>query len=115
MELPKNDGDLEQAKISLAMRFKNYEGHLRDEISQLSNSGFADGRLCAIAWTDIEKGFLALEKALRIGAPNDYAKAPQPTGANPFRPRVDPAPGANIAEERKIEDYRADGDLTSPR
>ena len=91
----KNSGDLEQAKLSLLSRWRNYEKHLIADLHDLANSGFADARLCAMARSDLEKAFLEIEKALRLGAPNEYAKAPTPPGDTAFRPRVDPTPEIN--------------------
>ena len=100
MRPPAGSPDLEAAKLQLKTRFRNYENHLNEEIHDLANSGFADARLCAIAKTDLEKCFLALEKALRIGAPDDYAKQPAPPGGNPFPKAVDPYP-TEIARSAK--------------
>lgn len=96
-----NHGDLEEAKLNIATRWRNYEMHLVDDLEKLANSGFADRRLCAVAKTELEKAFLVIEKALRLGAPEDYAKAPNPPGGDPFRSPTDPA--INVSEQRHVE------------
>lgn len=103
MELPDNHGDLEQAKLAVASRFRNYESSLMKAIEELANSGFADKRLCAVARTDFERAFLILEKAIRIGAPDEYAKQPGPPGGYGFTQRVDPAGDRNVAPHKHIE------------
>jgi hypothetical protein len=76
MELPARSPDLETAKMKIASRFVSMENRLMEEIAAVATSGFADQRLCAIARADIEKGFMALHKALRFGENNDYGKIP---------------------------------------
>jgi hypothetical protein len=106
--MPPDSPDLETAKLMIASRFKNFEIALNDEIVELANSGFADQRLCAIAKTDFEKAFLTLEKAIRIGAPNEYAKQPYPDGHPKFVPPVDPLPQKNTGVQDYIGDQRND-------
>jgi hypothetical protein len=103
MQMPPESPDLDTAKLKIASRFRNFEAALNEQLTQLATSGFADARLCAIARTDFEKAFLTLEKAIRIGSPDDYAKQPFPDGDRPFTPPVDPLPHKNVAPHRHIE------------
>lgn len=109
MELPKNDGDMEHAKLRIAMFWKSLEKHLGETLGEVANTGFADARLCAMARSEFEKGFLLVEKALRLGAPNEYAKQPVPPGDTKFKPRVDPNPELNVGGSGRIEwhDYKS--------
>lgn len=118
MQLPKNDGDLETAKLKIATFWKQLEKSMGEALGEVANTGFADTRLCAMARSEFEKGFLLVEKALRLGAPNEYAKAPLPPDVEKFKPRVDPTPtkntaAANLTEpSREIEfrEYKPDAD-----
>lgn len=84
MRMPPDSPDLETAKMKIATRFRNVEIALMEQLGELATSGFADARLCAMARSDFERGFLELEKAIRMGAPNDYAKHPVPSDAKKF-------------------------------
>lgn len=111
MELPKNDGDLETAKLRIAHFWKKLEKSMGETLGEVANTGFADTRLCAMARSEFEKGFLLVEKALRLGAPNEYAKTPTPPDVEKFKPRVDPHPELNTGEpSREIEfrEYKPD-------
>lgn len=106
--MPPDSPDLDTAKLKIATRFKNFEIALNEQLVNLANSGFADQRLCAIAKTDFEKAFLTLEKAIRIGSPDDYAKQPYPPGHEKFIPPTDPMPSRNIAPRDYLSDQRND-------
>ena len=103
MQMPPDSPDLDTAKLKIASRFRNFENALMEQITTLATSGFADQRLCAIAKTDFEKAFLTLEKAIRIGSPDDYAKQPFGPGDKPFQPPTDPLPQRNIGSQKHIE------------
>ena len=103
MQMPPKSPNLETAKLKIAARFRNFEEALFDQIGQLATSGFADARLVAMAHADFEKAFLTLEKAIRLGSPEDYAKQPYPPGAEKFQPPTDPIPHKSVGPDRHIE------------
>jgi hypothetical protein len=103
MQMPPDSPDLDTARLKIASRFRNFEAALMEQLSQLATSGFADARLCAVARTDFEKAFLTLEKAIRIGTPDDYAKQPFQPGDKPFAPPVDPIPHKSVGPGKHIE------------
>ena len=98
MQMPPDSPDLETAKLKIASRFRNFEAALNEQLNELAVSGFADARLVAIAHTDFEKAFLTLEKAIRIGSPDDYAKQPYPPGSKKFQP-----PTKSVGPDKHIE------------
>jgi len=90
--MPPNSPTVDDAKIKLAMRLVDMEAHIMEFVDGLANAGFTDKRLCAIARTDIEKGFMALQKAMRMNANanNEYGKVPLPDDATLSRQRTGP-------------------------
>jgi len=110
MQLPDRSADLEQAKHKILVHLKEMQDSLYDYVTAIANSGFADKRMCVIAQVDFDKAFLEMGNALRIGTPNQYAKAPgdSPPPAS-FTPPTDPSPERNVAETRSIEwrDHKA--------
>lgn len=109
----------------LKKRFADAEKALLTYLDDATNSGLADRRWMAIARTDLEKGFLAIEKALPAidARRRNYAKVPvDPSGSQtyPVDPPVDPMGAAGATAPQPsipppvIEDYRADEDLTRP-
>ena len=101
--MPPDSPDLATAKLKIATRFRNFEAALNEQLNQLATSGFADKRLVAVAHTDFEKAFLTLEKAIRIGTPDEYRKQPFPDGAKQFQPPVDPIPHKSVGTQPHIE------------
>jgi hypothetical protein len=99
MDFPKNSPDMETGKLRVASRFRNIETMLQADLEEVANSGFADKRLCAMAKSELEKAFLLIEKALRLGAPDDYTKQPFPEGGHGFKQRVDPIPDRNMGQK----------------
>jgi len=94
MKLPSGSSTIEEAVSKLAKRYDTISRFVLSEIDELAKSGMADQRWCAIARTDIEKGFLSLRNALpdaRDG--REYGKVPRTAESqNPtsFTPPVDP-------------------------
>jgi hypothetical protein len=91
MKLPAGARDLGEGIALLSQRYDRIRQFILAEIDQLAKSGFADQRWCAIARTDIEKGFLSLNQAMpdaRDG--REYGKVPHPDNPNPasFTPPV---------------------------
>jgi hypothetical protein len=86
MQMPPKSHTIEEAKANIAERLDAAQRSIENYIDDVANTGFADKRLCAIAKTDIEKAFLILAKALRMGSPNDYAKQPFPDDASELAP-----------------------------
>jgi hypothetical protein len=103
MQMPDKSPDLYTAKLKIATRFRNFEEALMQQLSELATSGFADARLCAMARADFERAFLELEKAIRLGTPDDYAKQPMPPDAKAFRPPTDPIPHKSVGPQSHIE------------
>jgi hypothetical protein len=128
--MPPNSPSLEDAVDRIHHALDEQERNTLDYIDEIAKSGFADKRWCAVARTDIEKGFMAAHRALRdypSADPAQYGKVPldQPLPRQ-FQPRVDantnprqpPPPPRQIAklEGQHVEwgDYSPDGDLGSP-
>ena len=88
MEFPEGSQTIEGGKLKIASRFVNFENVINEQLNHLAMSGFADKRLVAVAKTEFEKAFLIIHKAIRIGAPDQYAKQPMPPGGSPFRQRL---------------------------
>lgn len=99
MKMPPNSPDIATAKQFLKLQYSKMEEYVLHEVDNLATSGVADKRWCAIARTDLEKGFLALTKALATGQSNDYAKLPVP---NPFPQSFDPPPAGDFDESGEL-------------
>jgi hypothetical protein len=77
MEAPKGASDIAGFKMLLGQKNDRMEQILAEHVAAIKNTGFADARLCAMAHTKFEEGFLILQKALRINAdPREYGKVP---------------------------------------
>jgi hypothetical protein len=112
MKMPPNSPDMDAARENLKAQYQKLEAYVLRQVDDLAKSGIAGQRLCAIARTDIERAFMALEKALMIGGPagNDYAKVPSVDPfPQSFRPDLDRSPLHNVAPKPEIRDHRADG------
>lgn len=94
MKMPKGARTQEDAVAMLATRYTHILKFVLAEIDDLAKSGIADQRWCAIARTDIEKGFMSLNQALPSARDGrNYGKAPRADAdQNPaeFTPPVDP-------------------------
>lgn len=84
MKLPAGARDIEEGVKLLSARYDRIKAFVLAEIAELENSGLADKRWCAIARTDIEKGFLGLTNALPSARDGrNYGKVPVPDDASP--------------------------------
>lgn len=82
MKLPDGAKTIEEGIALIAARHAAMKAVMLKEIDDLAKSGFADQRWCAIARTDIEKGFLSLNQALPTARDGrDYGKQPVDPGA----------------------------------
>jgi len=97
---------MDAARDQLHARYASLEDTVMREIDVLARAGFSDKRWCAIAKTQIEQGFMALQRAIRDypgDNPNEYGKSPfeQPMPEG-FRPNVEPHPFSHD-QKREIE------------
>lgn len=91
MDFPAGTHDIGDAKRKLSEAYAAMERHLKLQIDSLAGSGLADKRLLAVAWTDIEKGFMAIQKSMHHGDGREYAKVDMPTPMPEFNiPTGDP-------------------------
>jgi hypothetical protein len=76
MKAPPDTPDIPAFKMRLAQKSARMEQILAEYIADIRNVGFADQRLCAMAHSKFEEGWLLLGKALRINPvdPNEYGK-----------------------------------------
>jgi hypothetical protein len=91
MKAPPGAHDIESFKMLLQQKNDRMEAILVEHVAQIRNTGFADTRLCAIAHTKFEEGWLLLAKALRINPadPNEYGKVPLDTPIpSDFKPAI---------------------------
>lgn len=90
MKAPPGAHDVESFKMLVQQKNDRMEVILAEHVAQIRNSGFADQRLCSMAFTKFEEGFLILAKALRINADTrEYGKVPLDTPIpSDFNPRL---------------------------
>lgn len=82
MKMPPNSPDMEQARDNIHRQIANSEKVTLDYLEKIAQSGLADKRWCAIARTQLEQGFMALQRSLRDypgDDPNNYGKVPLDT------------------------------------
>lgn len=80
MKAPPGAHDIPHFKMLIKQKNVRMEEILNDHVGQIRNSGFADQRLCQMAYSKFEEAFLLLDKALRIDADQrEYGKIPDPT------------------------------------
>lgn len=95
MKMPAGSPDMEAAVNNLHQHLSEIEVNLMSYLDQIATSGFSDKRWCAVARTDLEKGFMAAHRALRDypgSDPNEYGKVPLDTPLpREFQPPPDPA------------------------
>lgn len=106
MKLPAGARDIEEGVALLAKRYTKILQFVLSEIDELAKSGLADARWCAIARTDVEKGFMSLNQALPSARDGrNYGKVPHPDNPSPpeFTPPVDPEGSKVIGAPLKIE------------
>jgi hypothetical protein len=95
MKMPPNSASIEDAVNRLHETLTNQESNTLAYIDKIAQSGLADKRWCALARTDLEKGFMAAHRALRDYPgqdQNNYGKVPldQPLPRE-FQPPTDMA------------------------
>lgn len=77
MKAPPGARDVESFKMLLQQKNDRMEAILAEHVAAIRNTGFSDARLCAMAHTKFEEGFLILAKALRVNADTrEYGKVP---------------------------------------
>lgn len=80
MKAPPGASDIAAFKMQLALKNQRMEEILNEHVSQIRNTGFADQRLCQMAYSKFEEAWLLLAKALRIDADTrEYGKVPLDT------------------------------------
>jgi hypothetical protein len=130
MKMPPKSASMEDAVDRIHAALAGQEKNTLDYIDQIATSGMADKRWCAVARTDLEKGFMAAHRALRDypgNDPNQYGKIPLDAPLpKEFQPPTDMPDqygrDRNVAEKRQIPhnpgvewgDYTPDGDLGPP-
>ncbi len=77
----------------VARRFRSVENSLVEEIRAVASTGMADGRLVAIALTQLELAFLALGKALTTGGMTPVREPPAS--------RITPSPTADTEQSAR--------------
>ena len=77
MKAPPGARDISAFKTLLRAKNARMEEILNQHISETKNTGFTDARLCQMAYSKFEEGWLLLEKALRIDHDGrEYGKVP---------------------------------------
>jgi hypothetical protein len=130
MEMPPKSPDIETARDNLHRQIAGSERATLDYLDKVAQSGLADKRWCAIARTQLEQGFMALQRSLRDypgDNPNQYGKIPLDSPLpKEFQPPTDMPDqygrDRNIAATKSIDhkpgvewgDYTPDGDLGPP-
>jgi hypothetical protein len=80
MKAPPGSTDISAFKTLLRAKNARMEEILNQHISETKNTGFTDARLCQMAYSKFEEGWLLLEKALRIDHDGrEYGKVPLDT------------------------------------
>jgi len=119
MKMPPNSASMAQAIERIHRTLSEQEANTLDYIDDIAKSGFSDKRWCAVARTDIEKGFMAAHRALRDYPgedENNYGKIPldQPL-PRAFDPPPDPEVRRQVAPTHQIDwkDY-GPGEVLDP-
>lgn len=96
MKGPPGAKDIPHFKMLIKQKNVRMEEILNEHVASIKNTGFADQRLCAMAYSKFEEAFLLLDKALRIDASTtEYGKVTEPT---PIPQEF--APGVAVSDQR---------------